>query len=443
MSAGPTTTGPGGSAAGVATRVAAARILGAVIEQGRSLKAEFASVLPGLEQPRDRALVEAICFAALRRRPAYDAALSQWLERPPGKRDADLRGLLLAGLAQLDALAMPAHAALSATVEACRALGRPRQAGMVNAVLRRAQREGVPAIAADAGWPQWLREEIRADWGERADAIFQASTEAAPMWLRVNRQRTRPDDYLALLADAGIAAAAAPWLADALRLDTSLPVAQLPGFADGVVSVQDGSAQQVADALSLAPGRQVLDACAAPGGKAAHLLEREPALRLTALDVDARRLRKVGDTLARTGLSAHVRLQAADAADPAAWWDGQPFDAVLLDAPCSATGIVRRQPDVLLHRRREDITALLDVQARLLDAAWRVLRPGGELVYTTCSLLRRENDGQVARFLARTADARVEPLPEAFGHPVGDGRQRLPGEQGCDGFFYARMVKIS
>lgn len=440
MSAGSPNAGP----AGVATRVAAARILGAVVEQGRSLKAEFASVLPTLEQPRDRALVEAICFAALRRRPAYDAALAQWLERPPGRRDADLRGLLLAGLAQLDALALPAHAALSATVEACRALGRPRQAGMVNAVLRRAQREGLPAVAADAGWPRWLAAEVRADWGERAEAVFQASAEAAPMWLRVNRQRARPDDYLATLAEAGITASTAPWLVDALCLDTPLPVAQLPGFADGVASVQDGSAQQVADTLRLASGQRVLDACSAPGGKAAHLLEREPALRLTALDIDPRRLRRVGETLARTGVATdQVRLQAVDAADPAAWWDGEPFDAVQLDAPCSATGIVRRQPDVLLHRTREDLRALVEVQARLLDAAWRVLRPGGQLVYTTCSLLRRENDGQVADFLARTADARAEPLPEAFGHASGAGRQRLPGEQGCDGFFYARLLKIS
>ena len=156
------------------------------------------------------------------------------------------------------------------------------------------------------------------------------------------------------------------------------------------------------------------------------------------------RLRRVGETLARTGVATdQVRLQAADAADPAAWWDGELFDAVQLDAPCSATGIVRRQPDVLLHRTREDLRALVEVQARLLDAAWRVLRPGGQLVYTTCSLLRRENDGQVADFLARTADARAEPLPEAFGHASGAGRQRLPGEQGCDGFFYARLLKIS
>lgn len=429
--------------AGAAPRVAAARILGAVIGQGRSLKAEFAAVLPGLDEPRDRALVEAICFAALRRRPAYEAALAQWLERPPGRRDADLKGLLLAGLAQLDALALPAHAALSATVDACRALGRPRQAGMINAVLRRAQREGLPPVAPDAGWPQWLREEVRRDWGAQAEAIFQASAEPAPMWLRVNRRQSTREAYLARLAEAGIAAHAGEGLADGIRLGEPMPVAQLPGFATGAVSVQDGSAQQVADLFDPAAGLRVLDACAAPGGKAAHLLERVPGLQLTALDIDPRRLRRVADTLARTGVAEGARVIAADAAEPERWWDGVAFDVVLLDAPCSATGIVRRQPDVLLHRRAEDVDALLGVQARLLDAAWRVLRPGGSLLYTTCSLLRRENEQQIARFIARTDGVAVQPLGDAFGHVAGAGRQRLPGEQDRDGFYYAKLLKTS
>jgi len=433
----------GPTPAGVEARVAAARILAAVIGNGRSLKAEFAAVLPGLGESRDRALVEAICFAALRRRPAYEAALTQWLERPPGKRDADLKGLLLAGFAQLDALALPPHAALSATVDACRAMGRPRQAGMVNALLRRAQREGLPAMTPEAAWPKWLRDELHRDWADDAEAIFRASAEPAPMWLRVNRQRNTTEGYLAKLAEAGIAAQTVPGLADALRLDEPLPVAQLPDFAEGAVSIQDGSAQQVADALPLAAGARVLDACAAPGGKSAHLLEREPGLRLTALDIDPRRLRRVTETLARTGLAEHAHVLAADAADPSGWWDGAPFDAVLLDAPCSATGIVRRQPDVLLHRRAEDVEAVIKVQARLLDAAWRMLRPGGHLLYTTCSLLRRENERQIAQFITRTPGVEIVPLPDAFGRVAGAGRQRLPGEQGFDGFFYARLLKTS
>jgi len=201
--------------------------------------------------------------------------------------------------------------------------------------------------------------------------------------------------------------------------------------------VQDGSAQQVADALQPAIGARVLDACAAPGGKAAHLLERDSSLQLLALDVDARRLRRVQETLDRIG--AHARTQVADASTPAAWWDGQPFDAILLDAPCSATGVVRRQPDILLHRRESDIDALVATQARLLDALWPLLRSGGELLYATCSILQRENQRQIDDFLARTPQMQVEPLDDRYGRVAGAGRQRLPGEDGMDGFYYARL----
>ena len=400
---------------------------------------ELAAALGGIADARDRALVEAMCFSALRRHAAYAAALEQWLQRPLGRGDAELKGLLLAGFAQIDVLQLPPHAALSATVEAVRALGRPRQTGMVNALLRRALREGFPQVDAAAGWPRWLADEVRHDWPQQAGEVFAASTLAAPMWLRVNRARIGREDYLALLVQAGLAAQAPSWLTDALCLAEPVAVSALPGFAEGWVSVQDGSAQQVADALAPACGARVLDACAAPGGKAAHLLERDPSLRLTALDVDARRLQRVRETLQRTGLAAQVDLRAADAGALEQWWDGTPFDAVLLDAPCSATGIVRRQPDVLLHRRPADIQALVALQARLLDASWKTLRPGGVLLYSTCSLLGRENAGQIEAFLARTGDARAEALDESLGHASGAGRQRLPGEQDCDGFFYARL----
>lgn len=432
------------AAPGVTPRLAATRVLVAVMTHGRSLKAELTTILPALVDPRDRALVEAICWAVLRRHPAYTAVLADWLQRPLGRRDAELSALLMAGFAQLDVLKLPPHAALSATVEACRALGRPRQAGMVNALLRRALRDGIPELPAEAGWPDWLRQQVRADWGERAEAVFAASAQPAPMWLRVNRRRATPAQYLALLAEAGLQGGEVAWLKDAVCLQTPVAVARLPGFAAGQVSVQDGSAQQVADALVPAEpgvGRRVLDACAAPGGKSAHLLERDPGAVLTALDVDARRLQRVRETLARTCPGASATLKTADATDLAAWWDGQPFDVVLLDAPCSATGIVRRQPDVLLHRRAEDLPALVGLQAKLLDALWATLGRGGQLLYTTCSILARENREQVEAFLARTPDASVHPLPETFGHPSGPGRQRLPGEQDGDGFFYAQLVK--
>ena len=426
---------------GVQTRLLAAKVLAAVIGRGRSLKAELAATLPKLDDGRDRALLEAICFAALRRRSAYEQALRQWLQKPLGPRDGDLKGLLLAGFAQLDALELPAHAALSATVEAARALGRERQAGLVNAVLRRAQREGIPAGRAEDAWPAWLQQQVRQDWPAQADAVFAASLQPAPLWLRVNRQQYPRDAYLERLREAGIEAEASALAADAIRLPVAVPVAGLPGFGEGAVSVQDLSAQQVADALAPVPGARVLDACAAPGGKAAHLLERDPSLRLLALDVDARRLQRIRETFARTGVGTQAQVRAVDAADLGAWWDGAPFDAVLLDAPCSATGVIRRQPDVLLHRRPGDVEALVAQQARLLEALWQVLAPGGVLLYATCSILRRENQQQIAAFLARTPDARVGALPEAFGHGDAGTRQRLPGEAGGDGFFYARLEK--
>jgi 16S rRNA (cytosine967-C5)-methyltransferase len=438
------------TSSGTASRLLAARVLDAVLHRGRSLKGEFAHALPTLDDPRDRALVEAICFAALRERMRYAAALDAWLAKPLGARDNPVRALLYVGFAQVDAMGLPAHAAVDATVEAARALGRMHQAGMVNALLRRALREGLPKADPSRNWPDWLLAEVRADWPVQADAILDASAAAAPLWLRANRQATTRDAYRERLREAGIEAgiddAIDDALPDALRLTGSMAVADLPGFAEGCVSVQDGSAQAVADALAPPSGGRVLDACAAPGGKAAHLLERDPSLRLVALDIDVRRLRRTEETLHRVGAgiggdAARVELKAVDATDLGAWWDGTPLDAVLIDAPCSATGIVRRQPDILLHRKPADIDALVDTQARLLDALWPVLAPGGALVYATCSILRRENAGQVEAFLARTPDAVAEPLGERFGRVDGPGRQRLPGEGGMDGFFYARLRK--
>ncbi|HZV23318.1 MAG TPA: transcription antitermination factor NusB, partial [Luteimonas sp.] len=314
---------------GVASRVAATRVLDAVLHRGRSLKLELATVLPTLADPRDRALVEAIVFAALRQRARYDAALAAWVPRPLGRRDAPLRALLHVGLAQLDALALPAHAAVASTVDAARALGRTHQANLVNALLRRAQRDGLPAGDPAAAWPQWLLQRLRDDWGDGADAIVAASAQPGPLWLRINRQRSSVEAFAQRLRDSRIEAAATPLCADALRIDAPVPVSALPGFADGEVSVQDGSAQLVADAFAPAPGARVLDACAAPGGKAAHLLERDPSLRLLALDVEPARLRSIAATFARLSIGATAALRQADATDVGAWWDGRPFDAIL------------------------------------------------------------------------------------------------------------------
>ena len=425
---------------GTRPRLLAARILDAVLHGGRSLKAELAEQLPQMPDLRDRALTEAIVMGALRQHSRYAAILAQWMEQPPGRRDGLLRALLYTGLAQLDVLKLPEHAAVDATVQATRAAGRVRQAGLVNAILRRALREPLPPGHPEHGWPRWLLSRLHADWPDALPQILQASQQAPPMWLRVNRQRTGTAEYAQRLAEAGITIHRHDVLPDALRLDEPLPVYELPGFVDGVVSVQDGSAQLVADALLPDAGTRVLDACAAPGGKAAHLAERDATLRVTALDIDPRRMRRMREGFERLGLPS-IAVLAGDAADPAAWWDGLPFDAIVLDAPCSATGIVRRQPDVLLHRREADLAALQALQARLLDALWPLLRPDGVLLYVTCSILPDENARQIDAFLSRTADAQAEPLDERFGRVCGAGRQRLPGEDGMDGFFYARLRK--
>ena len=427
---------------GAAPRVVAARVLDAVLHRGRSFKVEVAAQLPALSDSRDRALVEAICFAVLRQPSRFESALKSWIPRPLGRRDDELRALLYVGLAQLDPLALPSHAAVAATVEAARAIGRAHQAGMVNALLRRAQREGLPPGDPAAHWPQWLRMQVERDWPQDHARILEASAQAPPLWLRVNRLRQSRDAYLQRLLDAGIQALPDTAAAEALRLESGIAVAQLPGFADGEVSVQDVSAQRVADALALPPGARVLDACAAPGGKSAHLLERDPSLRLIALDVDATRVQRIRSTFERLRIGANARVLATDAIRVEQWWDGTPLDAIVIDAPCSATGIVRRQPDVLLHRRESDLAPLLATQAQLLDAVWKTLASGGVLLYATCSVLKMENEAQADAFLARTPDARADPLDDGFGRSSGAGRQRLPGEQGGDGFFYARLRKM-
>ncbi len=425
---------------GADVRADAARVLDAVMHRGRSLKAELSTAQSRIGDGRDRALLEAMVMAGLRNRADYDATLKAWLPRPPGQRDNDLRALLYAGLAQLDAMGLPSHAAVDATVEAARLLKRTHQAGLVNAVLRRATREPLVRADAQAGWPQWLLRQLRADWPEDIESILRASRVSPPMWLRVNRRKHDRDAYAMQLREQGIDVRMPEHPADALLLETPVAVNVLPGFSEGSVSVQDGSAQQIAEAFELKAGMRVLDACAAPGGKTAHLLEREADLQVIAADIDARRLRRVEEGLQRLGLSA--QMLAADATRPDAWWDGRTFDAILIDAPCSATGILRRQPDILLHRRAEDISALVGLQSRMLDALWPTLVAGGTLVYATCSILREENDRQVEAFLGRTLDARLIPLDATFGRDTGCGHQRLPGEEGMDGFFYARIHKL-
>jgi 16S rRNA (cytosine967-C5)-methyltransferase len=435
------------SPAGAALRARAARVLAAVLGEGRSLKAMLGQALPAVSDPRDRALLEAICFGALRHRRRYDFALSQWLAKPLAARDFPVHCLLLAGLAQLDALGLPAHAAVGATAEATRDLGRPPLVGLVNALLRRASREPLPAskdLAISSSHPDWLVAALYRDWPDDVAAMLEANNRPAPMWLRVNPGQLGIDRLLRSLREDGLSASAVDALPDAARVDDPIAVERLPFWHTGALSVQDGAAQLAVQALAPGPDERVLDACAAPGGKTAQIAERlfGGAGELLALDIESRRLARVTETLQRQGLDGErVQVKVADAAAVEGWWDGRPFDAILLDAPCSATGIIRSQPDIKWHRRADDIPALVAQQARLLEALWPLLRPGGRLLYATCSVLRDENERQVESFLAAHPEAAALPLDARFGRASGAGRQRLPGEDGMDGFFYALLRK--
>ena len=434
------------SEAGAGLRAQAALALHAVLGEGRSLKAVLAECLPTIADPRDRALLEAICFAVLRHRRRYEAVLATWLAKPLPKRDHTTQCLLLAGLAQLDELGLSAYAAVAATAEAARQIDRASQVGLVNAILRRATREPWPQaknLGELSSHPDWLLRRLAEDWPSQVDEIAMANNRQAPLWLRINSARISRDDYRQKLSQEGVDALAPTLPAAALRLDDKRAPEVLPGWREGEISVQDGAAQLAGDALPFAANARVLDACAAPGGKTAQLATRlGPTDELLAIDVDARRLRKVEENLQRLGLASdRVRLRAADVGETATWWDGRPFDAILLDAPCSATGIIRRQPDIKWHRREKDIVALAALQARLLDALWITLAPGGHLLYATCSLLKAENEAQVDALLRRQPEAEVVALPAHYGHASGAGRQRFPGEDGMDGFFYALLRK--
>lgn len=424
---------------GRSVRALAARLNARIVSAGASLDA----VLPeGAGLPRrDAALLRALLSGSLRWHHRLQWQAGRLLDRPLKPRETVLAALLRVGLFQLQGMRIPDHAAVSATVEAAEGLGLGRARGLVNAVLRRYLREREALDREMAGnepartsHPQWLIDAIRADWPADWQHVLEANNSAPPMWLRVNRRELLPARYLEHLAAQGMAATVTERAPDAVLLSEPCPVERLPGFGQGHVSVQDAAAQLAAGLMRLARGQRVLDACAAPGGKTAHMLETCPDLaELVALDSDAGRLERVAENLDRLGLAA--RLVHADARRIGDWWDGEPFDRILLDAPCSGTGVIRRHPDIKILRRPEDVESLSAIQAELLAGLWPLLKPGGLLVYATCSVLARENSEATARFIASTDEA----VCPAFG---GAGHfQVLPGEANMDGFYYACLRK--
>ncbi|AUY34808.1 16S rRNA (cytosine(967)-C(5))-methyltransferase RsmB [Pseudomonas soli] len=429
-------------------RLAAARALAAVLSGKASLNSSLPAQLDKVDE-RDRGLTQDLAFGTARWQPRLDLLAAQLLQKPFKAADADVQALLLVGLYQLFYTRIPAHAAIGETVGCADKLKKPWAKALLNAVLRRAQREGEALLAGmerdpvvRTAHPRWLQKALKAFWPEQWEAICAANNAHPPMILRINRRHHGRDAYLALLAEAGIGASACQYSRDGIVLAEACDVRGLPGFADGWVSVQDEAAQLSADLLELAPGQRVLDACCAPGGKTCHLLEAEPGLaHMVAIDLEAKRLTRVRENLDRLKLDAE--LIACDARDTASWWDGKPFQRILLDAPCSATGVIRRHPDIKLTRQADDIPALAALQGELLDALWPTLEVGGMLLYATCSSLPTENTEVIDAFLARTPGARELDLATEAGLRQPHGRQLLAQEGGHDGFYYAKLIKIA
>jgi 16S rRNA (cytosine967-C5)-methyltransferase len=418
-----------------AARADAARIVADVALRGRSLDA--ALVIDSRATRQERGLIRALAYDSIRWYLRLDALLERLLARPGQKLDPDVRALAIVGLCQLLYTEIPEHAAVTETVEAARHLGQARAAGLINALLRRCQREhqqlGAQIDRDEAvrtAHPRWLVDAIKADWGEQAEEILAANNQRPPFWVRVNRRRITGPQYRARLEASGLAVAASMYDDEALMLAEAMDVASLPGFAAGEVSIQDAAAQLGARLVEPRPGDRVLDACAAPGGKTGHLLELQPELaELVAVDVSPERLTRIADNLRRLQLSA--TLVAGDAGAPAGWWDGRPFERILLDVPCSATGVIRRHPDIKLLRRPEDVAALATKQLQMLHACWALLAPGGRLVYASCSALQAETVAVVAAFKATVAQARETTAAVRIG----------AGTAGMDGFYYACLEK--
>lgn len=429
-------------------RLAASRALGVVLAGKASLGSSLPEVLDKVEA-RDRGLTQELAFGTARWQPRLAGLAAELLQKPFKAADRDVEALLLVGLYQLFYTRIPPHAAIGETVGCVEKLKKPWAKALLNAVLRRAQREGEALLAKlehdpviRVAHPRWLQKALKAHWPEHWEAICAANNAHPPMMLRVNRRQTNRDLYLTQLQAASIEAQPCEFSEDGIRLLTACDVQKLPGFAEGQVSVQDEAAQLAAVLLDLKPGQRVLDACCAPGGKTCHLLEREPQLaQVLAMDLEPKRLLRVQQNLERLQLQA--TLVAADARATGDWWDGKLFQRILLDAPCSATGVIRRHPDIKLTRQAQDIAPLAALQGEMLDALWPTLEVGGVLLYATCSVLPTENREVIEAFLARTPGARELDLGGSFGLKQSHGRQLLPQDGGHDGFYYAKLIKIS
>ena len=421
-------------------RSMAAQAVEQVIEQGQSLS----NVLPPLQlkvSDKDKALLQELCFGVLRTLSQLEWLINKLMSRPMTGKQRTVHYLIMVGFYQLLHTRIPPHAALAETVEGAVAIKRPQLKGLINGVLRQFQRQQEELLAEFAQsearflHPDWLLRRLKKAYPQQWQEIADANNQRPPMWLRVNRNHHTRDAWLALLEEAGMSGFPHQAYQDAVRLASPAPVHALPGFDEGWVTVQDASAQGCMTWLEPKNGEQILDLCAAPGGKTTHILEVAPQASVMAVDVDEQRLSRVYDNLKRLGMKAQVKQ--GDGRKPAEWCGETQFDRILLDAPCSATGVIRRHPDIKWLRRDRDIQELAQLQSDILDAIWPHLKSGGTLVYATCSVLPEENSQQIAAFLKRTPDAALRDT----GTPESPGLQNLPGTEEGDGFFYAKLIK--
>ena len=414
-----------------------------ILEQGKSSR-ECLERVQRRHNAKDNAWIQEMSLGVMRRLPLLQHWLRSLLDRPLKGNKKVIEHLILLGLYQLNFSRVSNHAAVGETVAAASYLNAAGLKGLVNAVLRNFQRENLADKPVDdaiinSGLPKWLFKAIENAYGDDAEQVRTETNAMAPIWLRVNKLQTSLAAFTQALDKAGVEYTLSANHADAVILTKRVDITALPGFEKGHFAVQDGAAQLAAHYLKPQANERILDCCAAPGGKTGHIVESAPDTQyVLALDADATRLKRVEENMTR--LKHTVDIKQGDAANPDTWWDGKPFDRILLDAPCSATGVIRRHPDIRWLRKANDIDNLAQLQRRILETLWGLLKPGGTLLYATCSILPKENMAQIQQFLADTPDASLSPIvkTETVDKP---GRQITPGEQQMDGFYYARLVK--
>lgn len=428
-------------------RTAAANILDQVLVEGHTLDWALNTILEQVKEKRERAFAQQLCYGVLRHYDEQNDILDHLLDKPIKSKDRILRSIMHCGLYQLEHMRTPSHAAVSASVDSAKKLGKPWANGLINAVLRRYQREK-DSLKANTqkteqsyySHPQWLIAKYKDDWPDHWETILSANNTHAPMHLRINTNRISRDDYLLRLKEKQLTAEVNDICEYGITLSKATDVDYLPGFDEGLVSVQDIGAQLAASLLDLHPGQRVLDACAAPGGKAAHIIQAQPDLdELITVESEEKRLVYLEETRNRLGVDFKIIHNSACATEK--WWDGKQFDRILIDAPCSATGVIRRHPDIKYIRKPGDIDFLCDLQHEMLKSLWPLLKQEGKLIYVTCSVLKDENDRQIQRFTSEFSDALVTQIDAAWGIDCELGRQILPGQNGMDGFYYAVISK--